>query len=256
MHRGMDYEQLWNRRAPHFETDYSGYDLDVSFLRPYVEEAGALCELGCGTLRLARLLDGAYEKYVGVDLSTEMLETGEQTLTAEIRDRVRLIHAPMQEFELAHPVPLIVNTGNSFLMLNHQEKRETLRRVADQLTAEGRFLLEIYNPDRWRKKPQDQILHLRTIHEPDRDRTVTLTYTQSLDEDAQINRIIWFRDEVDLSTRRPTRDVFPIEFHYLESGQVEDLLTPHFEIEERFGGYDRREMDRDARRFIYVARPR
>lgn len=251
----MDYEGLWDRRAPYFETDYSEYSDDVDFFREELNrfaEPPVVCELGAGTLRLARQLHGLYRRYYAVDISARMLKKGWKTLSSDQREAVERIHGSMTELSLSEEADLLFSMGNSFFMLDGGEKRETLRRARNHLSPEGRLLLEVYNPDAWRSMPQRQYVHLRTVS-PENDKIVVLSFTQRIDEDARINHVTWFREEIDEDTGQVRKQVFPIEFRFLEPEDVVQMVAQHFEVDATFGDFDREPFDPSGSRRLIVA---
>ena len=247
-----EYEKLWDQRAQFFDTDYSDYDMDLEFFGHYFDPRKTVCELGCGTLRIARLLSGQYKKYYGVDISREMLSNGLKLLPESLRDQVIPIHSAMQDFEFPEKVDLVFSMGNSFLMISDPLKMSVLQNIRNNLAIGGRFVLEIYNPNRWRALPQNQFIHLRTIL-IETNKYVTLSYTQSMDEQKKTNSVIWLREEVDNHTREVLKNVFPIEFHYLEYQDIQDMLAGYFQIEEIFGSFEKAPFVlRDSKRMIFV----
>lgn len=247
----VDYQNLWNRRAEFFDVDYSNYDKDIDFFKNFTNPNKEICELGCGTLRIARLLNGHYRTFYGVDLSENMLHKGCDLLPNNLKGKVETIHSGMQDFSLPTNVDLVFNMGNSFLMLTEENKRNALQCVQDVLTENGKFILEIYNPNEWRKKPEEQILHLRTISN---DTThVTLNYTQAINEKESYNKIIWFREEVDKETREVSKDVFPIKFHFLEYIEAKTLLENYFKITDIYGSFEMDQFDKStSKRMIFI----
>jgi SAM-dependent methyltransferase len=161
-------------------------------------------------------------------LSENMLVQGLENLTSEIKESVEAIQSGMQSFRLPERVDLIFNMGNSFLMLKDEKKEDTLSHVVDALRDDGEFVLEIYNPNEWRKKPEDHFLHLRTIDDEESDTHVTLSYTQSINEEESYNKIIWYREEVKKQSREVLKDVFPIKFHFLEFDDAKAMIEKFF----------------------------
>lgn len=254
----MDYEDLWDSRAPHFETDYAGYSDDVAFFRAELDRFDGppvVCELGAGTLRLVRRLHGHYRTYYAVDLSSKMLEEGLDTLDAEQREAVETIHASMSDLSLPERVDLVFCMGNSFFMLEDEEKEATLRRVASSLRPEGRFVLEVYNPAAWRDMPERRHIHLRTVTREEGD-DVVLSFTQRIDEEEKVNHMTWFREQIEAGTGLVRKEVFPIEFRFLEPDQVVERVGRHFDVEATFGSFERDPFDpSESRRLIVSARP-
>lgn len=248
-----EYEKLWNERAKYYDIDYSNYTMDIEMFSHYMNEKKVVCELGEGTLRIAKLLFGKYKKYYGVDISKEMLKKGISKFNNNELRKIEIIHSSMEKFELPEKADLMLNMGNSFFMIDDSNKHQILLNVNKFLKPNGVFILEIYNPNTWRKKPQDTLIHLRTIIDDNNGNIETLTYTQHIDEDSKINNIIWFRESVNMETQCVKKNVFPIKFHFLDFKDAKKLLGDYFRIEEYFGSFEKDEFNDDqSRRMIFI----
>ncbi len=250
-----EYEKLWDERAKYYDVDYSNYTMDIEMFSHYMNEKKVVCELGAGTLRIAKLMFGKYKKYYGVDISKEMLKRGISKLSSNELRKIEIIHSGMEKFELPEKADLMLNMGNSFFMIREPGKHQILLNINKFLKSNGLFILEIYNPNAWRKKPQDTLIHLRTIIDDNNKNIDTLTYTQHIDEDSKINNIIWFRESVDRETQNVKKNVFPIKFYFLDFKDARELISNYFRIEENFGGFEREEFNEEiSTRMIFICR--
>jgi len=247
-----DYEELWNERANFFDVDYRNYDDDFEFFEKYVSPDTDLLELGSGTGRLPLYLAENANRADGIDLSAEMVARARSK--ASDVENVSFYEADMAEFDLDVEYDLILNQGNSFLMMDDGQKRSTLRRVAEHLKPDGTFVVQIANPERWRQNPQRTMLHLRTVTND--DEAVTLTYTQNIDEEEQVNQMIWFRESVDAETGEVTKHVWPIDFQFLSHNDAVRMIKDlGFDITEVYGDFDREPFEEGSNRIIYECQP-
>src|SRR5271163_949957 len=85
---------------------------DIQFYCDSAENyGGPILELGCGTGRITMPLAQRGQQITGLDISQKMLERAAEkrdALSAEQRDRVRLVQADMTKFDLGEQFPLII----------------------------------------------------------------------------------------------------------------------------------------------------
>jgi SAM-dependent methyltransferase len=127
------------------------YRADVPFWLGMAEERGGpVLELGCGTGRVLIPLARAGVEVVGLDLSKAMLDVCRQALAAEpdeVRARVELVQGDLRDFDLDREFPLIISPFRPFQhLITVREQMECLDCVRRHLSAEGRFVLDIFNP--------------------------------------------------------------------------------------------------------------
>jgi SAM-dependent methyltransferase len=247
-----DYQQLWDERAQYFDLDYGSYEDDFEFFEDYVDSNTSVLELGSGTGRLPLYLVQHGKRADGLDLSLEMVQQARKK-ASEIKD-VSFFHGSMSEFDIEKTYDLIINQGNSFLMMSDHEKRRTLECVRDHLLPSGKFVVQIANPNRWRENPQGPILHLH--HTTDGDSFINISYTQDIDEEEQINHMVWFRENINKETGEVAKKVWPINFQFLEhDGAVELIRNAGFEIQKEYGDFDRSPYAEDSNKMIFECIP-
>lgn len=243
-----DYRELWNDRAPFFDFDYRDYDADFEFFERYVSSDITLLELGSGTGRLPLHLASEADRADGLDLSPEMVKQAREN--ARRVDDVSFYEGSMSEFEIDEKYDLIINQGNSFLMMDDEHKRRTLECVHRHLTSDGTFVVQIANPERWKRNPQGPILHLHSVSE--NNKHVVVSYTQDIDEEEQVNHMIWFREAIDEDTGEVRKRVWPIDFQYLTyDGAISMIEEAGFRISAEFGDFDASPLAEDPNKLIF-----
>ena len=119
---------------------------DVEFYRSLAgEAAGPVLELGCGTGRALLPIAADGFPCTGLDASQEMLSA----LLAKSPPRtLRLVHSPMQEFDLGGDrFALIFSAFRAFQHLyNVEDQLACLRCVRRHLAPGGVFAFDVFNP--------------------------------------------------------------------------------------------------------------
>jgi len=114
---------------------------------------GPVLELGCGTGRIALALVRAGNTVAGVDVSEPMLERlrakAESVLTPDERARLALHRADMAALDLGRRFARVICPYSAFTYLVEPERRaRALAGVRAHLEADGRFILDVFVPDR------------------------------------------------------------------------------------------------------------
>ena len=128
--------------------EWSEYLLAV--LKEYGIHSGVICDLGCGTGKMTRLLAQAGYDMIGVDNSEDMLELAMEKRLVSGHDILYLLQ-DMQEFELYGTVRAVVSVCDS---LNYITDRDELRHVFElvnnYLDPEGIFLFDMNTVHKYR----------------------------------------------------------------------------------------------------------
>lgn len=124
-----------------FDDSWTARDLPF-YLAQAKRRPGPVLELACGTGRLAVPLARAGLQVVGLDACPIMLERARAKAP-----ELRLVQAPMQDFELNQQFGLIFIALGSFYDLRTIEAQEqTLRCIHRHLHPEGRLLIDLFLP--------------------------------------------------------------------------------------------------------------
>jgi len=124
---------------------------DVSFWVDMARESGGpVLEIGCGTGRVLIPTARADIEIVGLDLSTQMLAVCRRRLSeesADVQSRATLVQADMRDFDLGREFSLITTPFRPFQhLLTVDDQLACLRSVHRHLAANGRFILDLFNP--------------------------------------------------------------------------------------------------------------
>ena len=135
---------------------------DIDFYRRLARETGGpILEIGCGTGRVAATLAADGHEVVGIDLSAPMLRSAEQrraTLPADVATRLSLHRADMRTLDLGRDFALIVAPARVFqFMLTSAAQREALAALRTHLRANGRLVLDLFDPRLDRVVPSAEV---------------------------------------------------------------------------------------------------
>ncbi len=116
----------------------------TGLLSDYGIKAGSLvCELGCGTGTMTRLLAGAGYDMIGIDLSEEMLDIARYEHPEEEGD-ILYLNQDMREFELYGTVAAVVSVCDSMNYITSEEELlEVFRLVNNYLDPGGYFIFDM-----------------------------------------------------------------------------------------------------------------
>jgi SAM-dependent methyltransferase len=206
-------------------------------------------ELACGTGAYLIPLAEKGISIVGVDISDEMLSRAKEKAAAR-NVAVDLRKSDIRDFELNQKFPLILLLGNS---LQHLSTREDVEKcfaaVKRHLTANGRFVVEVFNPSVkiLSRKPDENVLD--SEYETPEGKAV-LTGRVNYDAATQINHITWnYQNQATAKNKQfsfTMRQFFPQELDAL-------LHYNGFQIEQKFGNRDGSPFESSSLRQIVVA---
>ena len=109
-------------------------------LKEYRIEEGVVCELGCGTGKMTRLLADAGYDMIGVDMSEDMLAIA----SMENPQQILYLCQDMRELELYGTVAAVVSVCDSMnYLLEEDDLLEVFQRVNEYLEPGGVFLFDL-----------------------------------------------------------------------------------------------------------------
>jgi SAM-dependent methyltransferase len=220
---------------------------DVEFYTEAARDsAGPVLELGCGTGRILIPIARSGIEVTGLDSSPSMLEICRRRVEqepVEVRDRISLVEAPMQDFGLDQKFRLATFPFRSFQhLLSVEDQLSCLRYAHAHLSDGGSLILDIYNPSLHRIVEDN----LGQVGEgepefsmPDGRRVVRKHRTMARDLFNQINEeeLIYYVTHPD-GTEEQIVDAFPMR--YLYRFEAEHLLARcGFEVDTVYADYDR-----------------
>ncbi|MFE1775872.1 methyltransferase domain-containing protein [Streptomyces sp. NPDC059008] len=107
---------------------------------------GAALELGVGTGRIALPLAARIGSVVGVDSSPEMLERLRAAVAGSGAD-VEAVHGDLRTYEDDRRYELVYAVcGTLSMLLDPDEQRQAVRRMAERLAPGGHLVIETHNP--------------------------------------------------------------------------------------------------------------
>ena len=118
--------------------EWSRYLMEL--LKEYHIEEGVVCELGCGTGKMTRLLADAGYDMIGVDMSEDMLAIA----SMENPQQILYLCQDMRELELYGTVAAVVSVCDSMnYLLEEDDLLEVFQRVNEYLEPGGVFLFDL-----------------------------------------------------------------------------------------------------------------
>lgn len=119
-------------------------DYLTGLLKEYgIEKESLICELGCGTGSMTRLLAKAGYDMIGIDLSEEMLDIARYEHPEEESD-ILYLNQDMREFELFGTVAAVVSVCDSMNYLTSEEDLlQVFRLVNNYLDLGGYFIFDM-----------------------------------------------------------------------------------------------------------------
>jgi SAM-dependent methyltransferase len=226
---------------------------DVEFYRELAREAaGPVLELGCGTGRVLLPIAALGIPCTGLDASPRMLAA---LRARPIPPTLRLVHAPMQRFDLGEDrFTLVYSAFRAFQhLLDVDEQLDCLACVRRHLAPGGAFAFDVFAP----RYPR-----LGQLHEPEAedvrfelDGEQVVRYT-AVDRDyASQVLTAHMRYERRQGAQVLGSDTVDIRMRWLHRFELEHLLArAGFEDVRIYGGFDRRPYDHDSGEQVVIAR--
>lgn len=147
----IGFDEAANAGCEHFDPEYvAGYDaksgVDEAFELALLERGGLspetiVVDLGAGTGRTAILAAEVAHEVVAVDVSAPMLARLHEEIVLRGLTNVRVVEAGFLTYEHEGPPATLVHSRNALHHLPDTEKPTALRRVAELLAPNGRFVL-------------------------------------------------------------------------------------------------------------------
>jgi SAM-dependent methyltransferase len=236
---------------------------DIPFFVDAARDAGGpVLEVGCGTGRVLLATARAEVDVVGLDLSQDMLAVCREKLRQEsltVRARVTLVNDDMRQFDLGRTFNLITLPFRPFQhLITIEEQLSCLRSIHKHLAADGRLILDLFNPslDALATRLEDREFGDEPeFVTPDGRRVVRRHKTVAHDRFNQVNHVelIYYVTHPD---GREERLVHAFRMRYLFRFEVEHLLARcGLEVEQLYSGFDKSPYgSRYPGELIFVAR--
>lgn len=172
---------------------------------------GLVCELGCGTGKMTRLLAGCGYDLIGIDASEEML-----SIAREQESRgILYVAQDMREFELYGTVRAVVSVCDSMnYILEDEDLLEVFRLVNNYLDPGGIFIFDLNTVYKFKEEMGE-----RTFSEHHEEGS--LVWDNYYDEDEKINEYeltLFIRETDDLYRRY-------VETHYERGYELQEVVS-------------------------------
>jgi len=219
-----------------FDSWHRQFTQDLPFYRKWAERCGGpILEIGCGTGRVSLPLAEQGYTVTGLDRESAMLDEARRKASAKGLNP-HWILGDFRDFQTEEKFALILYPFNTIGQLNDlDEILAAFRKIRTLLLPEGRFVLDMFNPDlTYLTRRPDQLAPAEEFPDPDGKGIVKLTYAIDYDCARQISHVTFHflmpdgRDETELLDMRI---YFPQELDAY-------LRLTGFEIEEKCGDYD------------------
>ena len=231
----------------------------------YISEArkcgGRVLELGCGTGRVLLPIARAGVPITGLDLAEPMLAVLQEKLRhepQEVQARVNLVLGTMLDFHMDNKFPLITTPFRSFQhLLTVDDQEECLRHVQCHLLPDGRFILDLFQPDAELFTASDVGAPVEDVPEtplPDGRTLRRITRIAAVRQTEQIADLEMVYHVTDGEGRKSST-LQAFRWRYFFPDEVECLLARcGFDILEIYGDYDRSPLTDMSPEMIFIAK--
>jgi len=246
--------------AVYYDHAYRSRRHDVAFyVDRAVESGGPVLELGAGTGRVTLAIARRGVPVVGVDRMATMLGRARDRasrLPARARQLVTFERGDVMRLRLGRRFPLVIAPFNVLMHLyTRADVEHALATVRAHLSKNGLFVFDVLvpwaralarDPTRWYKS--------RPITDPSTGTRYRYDEAFEYDPVAQV-QLVTMRFEAIGSSRE--RFVMPLAHRQFFPAELEALLHYNgFEIDARYGDFDRAPLDGESESQIVLARPR
>ncbi len=209
---------------------------DVPFWIDVAEKYGEpILEMACGTGRLTIPLAQRGHLISGLDKSESMLKEAKRK-SRQVNVDIEWIYGDARDFYLNKKFALIFIPFNSLSELHSLEEIELFFYcVRRHLRSDGRFIIDIFNPDfSFFVRDKEKRYAHSEYESPDGEGKITVTENNVYDDALQVNRIKLYHqypDGREMVDDLNMRIFFPQEIDAL-------LKYNGFKIERKYGNYD------------------
>ncbi|MGD9893069.1 MAG: class I SAM-dependent methyltransferase [Dehalococcoidia bacterium] len=228
--------------------DYVTATADIPFfLEAARGVAGPVLELMAGTGRISLPLAEAGVHLTCVDLSGSMLARLRAKLAAGGL-RATVCEMDVARLDLAERAfPLILLPFQSFgELLDPQDQRSALDRIATHLADEGRFICTLHNPRVRRRTVDGQLRLLGTVPLSRRAGTLLLWSVQQSDAGSSVVRAGQIYEVYDRDGRLEEKRWLDVRFRLVEPAEFRSMAErAGFRVAALYGNYDRTPFDEE-----------
>ncbi len=245
--------------AHYYDITHADLTADIPFILDLANKtSGHILELGCGSGRLLLPLARAGHTVTGIDNSAVMLARAQVRLDNEseaVQSRVTLIEADMGKVEVNGRYPLIIIPYNTFLHLDTQQAKTTLKQIQKQLAPNGQLFIDLINPFAIADTPDNEEFSFEGEYsDPESGNRLLQFASNQLDEENQTLHIKWAYNIAKLDDSITERIIVESSYHYHFPHQLALLLQQTgFKINAIYGNYDYSSFNEESDRFLLLA---
>ena len=143
-----DFSEVYNKLV--FDIDYDFYleTIKKQLMKLNLEPKDIL-EIGIGTGNLTKRMDFRTNSYIGVDLSSEMLEIASNNLND--KENLQLINADISKFKMENRFDLAISTLDTInYILDEDDLYASFKNIYDSLRANSAFIFDINSENKLR----------------------------------------------------------------------------------------------------------
>jgi SAM-dependent methyltransferase len=184
----------WYSLADHYEAQTDDIRADIAYYRrAFADGPRDLLELGTGAGRIGIPLAEEGHRVLGLDNVAEMLSRARARAARTGAASIRFVHADMRSFALERSFDAVLLPFNGLAHLHSLEDIQScFGCVREHLRPEGRFVIDIFNPDlRYLsgRRPAEQRGTFEYLG-PD-GQWCSVKETTVYDEASQLNYVTW-----------------------------------------------------------------
>ena len=237
----------------HYDQLFASGDDDFSFWINQANKYGeSILELACGTGRITIALAQAGFNVTGIDNSEGMLQEAKRK-SADAGGKIDWYEADMRDFNLGKEFSLIILPANTLChLLTLGDFEACLAAVRTHLTANGRFIIEVFVPKiELLINKSGERFPFSEYDDPDGRGRIIVTESYEYEHDTQVKRIKTHHsipgEELEIEGELNMRMYFPKELDAL-------IKYNGFAIENKYGSDDQRVFDKKSEKQLIVCR--
>ena len=143
-----DFSEVYNKLV--FDIDYDFY---LETIKKQLRELNLIprniLEIGIGTGNLTKRMDFKTNSYIGVDLSSEMLEIASNNLND--KENLQLINADISKFKMENTFDLAISTLDTInYILDEDDLYSSFKNIYDSLRPNSAFIFDINSENKLR----------------------------------------------------------------------------------------------------------
>ncbi|KAA3645505.1 MAG: class I SAM-dependent methyltransferase [Chloroflexi bacterium] len=236
-----------------YHAHHSRYTEDLPFwLALASEHQRRILELGCGTGRVLQPLLKVGNEVVGLDNDKQMLDYLRDSLPDELSERTKLVEADIIDFQLDQQFGLVLLPCNTFSILDAEERMSALGNIRKHLQDGGVFALSLPNPHALASLPEEGEEDIEDTFSLADDLETSVQVSSAWQREEKTVTLFWHYDvmQPDGNVKRHSASVHQ---HIVEVEMLEaEFEQAGFDVQARYGDFERSAFDEDSPNLIYV----